>query len=110
MASKMTRYQPAAPALVEQREAQRRPVFITRASVRRHKQAPAEAALHDLSAYGCRIAVSEEQQTGERIWLRFQGGMPVAATVVWSKDGLSGCRFDEPIERSLVRALTLMVD
>ncbi|MBR0552884.1 PilZ domain-containing protein [Stakelama marina] len=110
MASKMTRYQPAAPALVDQRAEPRHPVFITRASVRRHSEPPIEAALHDLSAYGCRIACSEEPDAGDRIWLRFQGGMPIAATVIWSNQGFAGCRFDEPIERSLVRALTLRTD
>ncbi|WNO53955.1 PilZ domain-containing protein [Stakelama saccharophila] len=105
----MTQYRPVGPALVEQRRAPRHPVFVTRATTRRHKQEAVEARLCDLSAYGCRLA-GDDQPDGERLWLRFEGSMPVAATAVWSRDGMVGCRFDEPIDRKLVRALTLTVD
>ena len=35
------------------------------------------------------------------------GGAAVAATVMWREDEGLGCRFDAPIERTLMRKLVL---
>ncbi|GAA0735644.1 PilZ domain-containing protein [Sphingomonas japonica] len=110
MASRATQYRPVAPAQADARRAPRHRVVVTRASVRRHGAAAVEAVLDDLSIYGCRVSVAELDPVGERLWLRFEGGMPVAATVIWATDGRMGCRFDQPIARQLARALTLAFD
>ena len=107
MASRATQYRPVAPALADARTAPRHRVVVTRATIRRHGDPAIEAVLDDLSIYGCRVSVTELDAVGERLWLRFEGGMPVAATVVWATEGRMGCRFDEPIARQLARALTL---
>jgi hypothetical protein len=107
MASRATQYRPVAPALREQRQSARHIVELSGATIRRHGDQSASAELRDLSIYGCRIACDEPLRAGERVWLRFEGSMPVAANVVWSDGGMTGCRFDVPLARSLLRTLTL---
>ncbi len=107
MASKASRYVAAEPASIERREGTRLSVMITDATVRLHAAEAVAATLSDLSAYGCRVASAGEHQTGDRVWVRLGGGLPIAATVAWSADGLTGCRFDEALAREILRALTL---
>lgn len=107
MASRATQYRPVGPAACEHRDEVRYSVELARAGVRRPGDHPVIARLRDLSIYGCRIAMDDGLVAGDRIWLRLEGSMPVPATVVWSEGGTTGCRFDEPIARSLLRLLTL---
>jgi hypothetical protein len=107
MASRVTQFRRVAPASVEQRGSVRHPVSVSRASVRRHGTEPADALLQDISIFGCRIQAELDAAPGERLWLRFPGGLPVGATVVWADNGFTGCRFDTPIDRAAVRALAL---
>lgn len=107
MASRWSAYRPCEPASIEQRGAVRYPVLVTRATIRAHGEQPATATLKDLSTFGCRLSTAGNYDQGERVWLRLSGGLPVSATVVWTADGLAGCRFDEPIGREVVRSLTL---
>jgi hypothetical protein len=109
MPAQASRYRTPEAAAVEQRAEPRLKLSIKRASLRRHGKDAIEALLHDLSIYGCRVASAVSPKEGERLWLRFDGQMPIAATVVWGADGMLGCRFDEPIDRSLMRALTLRI-
>lgn len=108
MASRVSQYRKVEPALVEYRGALRHPVFITSTTVRRYGEAAGEAILQDLSVYGCRVASDALHDVGERLWLRLSSSMPIAATVVWRNGEVVGCRFDAPIERTLVRSLTLL--
>ena len=82
---------------------------MTRATATKRGGRPLEATLQDLSIYGCRVAACAKHGEGERLWLRFDDNLPVAATVVWNDGEHIGCRFDAPIERSLVRQLTLVI-
>ncbi len=109
MASKGSQFRSVVPALVEQRNVDRHIVEMKRASVRRHGLRPVDAQLHDISVYGCRVHSTLEVHAGDRLWLRFPGGLPVAATVVWYDNGFTGCRCDKPIERGIVRGLALQV-
>ena len=82
----------------------REPVLsVAHASVKRHRK----AALHQLSIYGCHLASRIEAEQGEPLTLRFDRSAPIAATVVWCANGLIGARFDQPIEREMMRSLTL---
>ena len=105
-----SRYRSVAPALAEQRQAFRHAVILQRASVRHHAACAHDAELLDLSIYGCRIATQADFEANDRLWLRFEGSRPIAATAVWCKDSHIGCRFDAPIEKTLFRTLTLVVD
>ena len=107
MASRASRYPAAEPASLERRDTPRMAVLITDATVRRHAAEAVTATLGDLSAYGCRVASDGEHAAGDRVWIRLRGGLPIAATVVWSADGLTGCRFDQGLARETLRALTL---
>ena len=103
-------YRKVAPARLDQRTIARHPVLIKRATVRGHGRHPAEAELVDLSIYGCRLAVDADYKIADRLWLRFAGESPVSASAVWAEGGELGCRFDQPLNRALFRALTLMLD
>lgn len=92
---------------VDKRRAPRLPVVISRATVRRKNEQPADAVLHDLSIYGCRVMSPVKLNEGEALTLRFAGTTPVAAKVVWSDGIFTGCRFDAPIANSVFRAFTL---
>ncbi|WHU00788.1 PilZ domain-containing protein [Sphingomonas sp. NIBR02145] len=109
MATKFSQYRAVAPALVEQRAATRHRILVTRATLTKRGNKPVEAMLHDLSVYGCRLACEAPHGTGDKVWLNLPDGAPVPATVVWNNGTHIGCRFDEPIERSLVRQLTLVI-
>jgi len=91
----------------DKRRAPRLPVVISRATVRRKDAQPADAVLHDLSIYGCRVMSPVKLNEGEALTLRFAGTTPVAAKVVWSDGIFTGCRFDAPISKSVFRAFTL---
>ncbi len=107
MASAASAYRKVEPARIEQRQVARHQVVVRRATVRGHGRQPVEAELVDLSIYGCRLLVEAAYKADERLWLRFEGGNPVAATAIWADGDALGCRFDEPLDRALFRALTL---
>lgn len=64
-----------------------------------------EAALVDISTYGCRLRGPDVEETGDHVRLKLGHGPAVPATVVWRGEGLVGCRFDRPIATSLMRAM-----
>jgi len=107
MASMATQYRTVQAASLDSRSAYRHPVQVTRATARAHGQKPSDATLCDLSTYGCRILSAVEHPPGERLWLRLNGGMPLAATVIWCSEGRIGCRFDEVLPREQMRKFTL---
>jgi hypothetical protein len=107
MASKATQFRTAEPAAVEQRGALRLAVAISGASVRKLSAQPDDATLRDLSVYGCRIETDGGYATGDRIWIRLSGSLPIGGEVMWATDGLIGCRFDVPIARALLRTVVL---
>jgi hypothetical protein len=109
VATHLSQFRAVTPALVEQRRAERFPVSVTRAVVRKPGSAPVEATLHDLSIYGCRFETRVEFAADEALTLRLDGRDAVEAAVVWCKDGFVGCRFATPISRGLVRDLTLTI-
>lgn len=78
---------------------------VIHASVKRQRK----AALHQLSIYGCRLGSRIEAEAGEPLTLRFDRSAPVSATVIWCADGVIGARFDQPIEREMMRSLSLRI-
>lgn len=109
MATRFSQYRSVAPALVEHRAAPRHRVQVTRATLAKRGNAPVDAELHDLSIYGCRFACRTRFAEGDRLWLRFGEDLPIAATAIWNDGDYLGCRFDAPIDRRLVRSLTLVI-
>lgn len=110
MASSVRRILPVMPDTDERRTESRVVVSVGRASVRKISEQPAHAALVDLSIYGCKIRSPLDHAADERVWLRLAGTTPIHATVVWTEKGLAGCRFDDPIDNSLFRSLTLSMN
>ena len=95
------------PARLEHRDGLRHPVLFGKVTVRRHAQRSLSALLVDLSVYGCRILHEGRVKAGDRVWLRLAGSETIGATVVWSEGDRLGCKFDNNLNRSLFRALTL---
>ena len=52
---------------------------VTRATLAKRNNPPIDAELHDLSIYGCRFACRTRYREGDRLWLRFGDGLPIAA-------------------------------
>ncbi len=108
MSYQFSKFRRVAPALVEQRIAMRHMVQLTPATIRRHAAQPVEGLLEDLSAYGCRVIVDGKFMAGDRLWVRLAENVPMSATAVWYEQGKLGCRFDEPLDRNILRELTLV--
>lgn len=99
------------PALIEQRQVYRHPVQIQRTAIRQNSKSGKTfkaGELVDISIYGCRISCDTKFADGTRLCLRFEGSSAIAATTIWCKDGSIGCRFDEKLDHSLFRSLTLI--
>jgi hypothetical protein len=109
MASRATQYRAVAAASFEQRAEPRHRVCLSRATVRRNGKGAIDAQLYDISIYGCRVSCVDALPVDERIWVRLAGGLPIAAMIVWCSEGFAACRFDVPIDRAVVRALTIGV-
>lgn len=103
-----SQFRAVTPALIEQRKAYRHPVQIQKAAIRQHGRTANTGELVDLSIYGCRVASNSRFAEGIRVWLRFEGSSPIAATAIWCRDGHVGCRFDATLDRALFRSLTLI--
>lgn len=95
------------PARLEQRQELRHPVLLGKVAVRKHAERPISASLVDVSVYGCRVLFDGGVKAGDRLWLRLAGSEPIGATAVWSDGERLGCKFDDMLDRSLFRALTL---
>jgi hypothetical protein len=64
-----------------------------------------EAALLDVSIFGCRLRGDGLERLGDHVRLQLAPGAPTAATIAWREDGAIGCRFDRPIATALMRVL-----
>jgi hypothetical protein len=107
VATRFSQYRTPEAASLEQRAEPHLKLSLTHASARRYGKAAIDALLHDLSIYGCRMAAKTRAAAGERLWLSFENRSPVSATIVWNNDGMIGCRFDTPIERAMLRSISL---
>jgi PilZ domain-containing protein len=107
VATRVSQYRAMVPILTEQRGAPRHRVHVTRATLTKRGNLPVEAMLHDLSIYGCRLLLRSKHAEGDLLWLSLDGHDPIAAIVVWNDGAQLGCRFENPIARSLLRSLTL---
>lgn len=77
------------------------------AEVRGGDTAPLAGELGEVSAYGCRVILPAGSALDGAIQLSIDGYPPVPAQVVWNRAGVLACRFDAPIARDRLRALTI---
>ena len=105
MASRATAYRPM--VAVERTEGVRRGTRPTNASVRGLGDDSCDATITEISVYGCRLSCDAAAGADQGISIRLGGSLPIPARVVWAKDGMLGCRFDQPIGRALLRSLTI---
>lgn len=109
MATRLTLERRIEPALVEHRAAARRPSAQIDMTVCDGDAVPVPAMLLDVSPFGCRFLTAGPLATGDQLLLRFAQGEEAAADVIWREAGTVGCRFRDPVERTLVRRLTLSI-
>ncbi|MBW4332030.1 PilZ domain-containing protein [Stakelama sp. CBK3Z-3] len=107
MTAQAQRHTASPEADFEQRATPRQRAFLARARMGTPGEPPSEAALLDISIYGCRLAIDTGEAHGASVEILLAGSNPIAATVIWNENGRIGCRFDEPIDRLLVRSLNL---
>ncbi len=105
-----SQYRAVEPARIEKRKVYRHPVQLQRTAIRKAGYEAEKAELVDVSIYGCRISTDVFLKPDDRVWLRFMDCRPVAATAIWCENGHVGCRFDESMDHSLFRALTLITE
>lgn len=67
----------------------------------------AEVMIHNLSATGALIQSSAALVVGDRIEIELPHTGNRTAQIVWSDDGLYGCRFDEPLSKGAISAALL---
>jgi len=58
---------------------------------------PASFALHDISEGGLKGEGAADLVPGNKVHVRFEGGILVPAVVKWAKDGLVGLAFIDPV-------------
>lgn len=92
---------------VERRRELRHRVLVSGGAPSQAGDDPTECVLLDLSIYGCRLQSSADYAPGDSLRLRLAGWPAVDGEVVWIRDGLIACRFDDPISREMLRSLTL---
>lgn len=66
-----------------------------------------EATVHNLSRSGLLVACDAPLAKGEEITVEFASGTRHLAEVVWTDDGLCGCRFAQPLTRGEISAALL---
>lgn len=59
--------------------------------------APRDVAMEDVSQTGCRISGAPDLAAGDMIRIGLAGIGAQAAEVIWADDGMTGCRFDQPL-------------
>jgi hypothetical protein len=57
---------------------------------------PLPARLVNLSRHGCRVILPHSFDAAQLLRLEVPGWPRLAARVIWSQDGRTGCRFEEP--------------
>lgn len=69
--------------------------------------ATGNVTLLNLSTTGVLLRTPEKLRLGERVRLSFPDRHRVTATVVWTGEGLFGCRFETPVSQATVSAASL---
>ncbi len=67
----------------------------------------AEVLIHNLSETGALIHSSAALEVGDRIDIDLPHAGGRVATIVWSDDGLYGCRFETPLSKGAMSAAML---
>ncbi len=104
-----SKYRTPDPARVDQRQDKRHIVMLRKASVRRKPTEVYEAKISEISVYGCRLFTKAPFDVGDAITLNLPVKDDICAVVVWREDGLMGCRFDEALDREILRQMTLHI-
>lgn len=84
--------------------APRQSVFLNATVERFGGSAPTRHRIRDLSTGGVRIDQAGALQVGSTVLVTVGALEAVGATVIWSKDGLAGLRFAQPINPDDARA------
>lgn len=104
-----SQYRTPDPARVDQRQEKRHIVLLRKSSVRKNSTKSYEAQIAELSIYGCRLFTSARYCIGDAVTVSLSEDVIIAAKAVWCERGRIGCRFNEPLDRDVLRQLTLHI-
>ncbi len=108
MALSNTRFRRVEAAAIDRRSAPRWLVQISSQALCRSGDISTTAELHDISVFGCRLAVDREFSEGEELHISLGDYEPVVATAIWQRGYEMGCRFLHPIDAQILRSLVLL--
>lgn len=91
--------------LPEHRASMRRIVNLA-ATLRENGAIGHKALVTNLSESGCQIHWDTRIDQGAEVFVKLTARPPLRATIIWSKDGISGCRFATPLTTTAILALT----
>ncbi len=104
-----SQYRTPDPARVDQRQEKRHIVMLRKSSLRKKSTEAYEARIAELSIYGCRLFTDATFAIGDVVMVSLNDCNTISAKAVWLEDGRIGCRFDQPLDREVLRLLTLHI-
>ena len=104
-----SQYRTPDPARVDQRQVSRHIVLLRKSTVRKKSAQAFEARIAELSIYGCRLFTDAVFAIGDAVTVSLDDCNTISAKAVWQEDGRIGCRFDEPLDREVLRLMTLHI-
>jgi PilZ domain len=104
-----SQYRTPDPARVDQRQEKRHIVLLRKSSVRKNSTKLHEAQIAELSIYGCRLFTTAHFSIGDDITVSLHDDIIISAKAVWLEKGRVGCRFNEPLDRDVLRRMTLHI-
>jgi hypothetical protein len=91
--------------LPEHRASMRRVVNLA-ATLRESGAVNHKAFVTNLSESGCQIHWTAQLEKGAEVFVKLTAQLPLRATIMWSKDGASGCEFATPLTEAAILGLT----
>lgn len=104
-----SQYRTPDPARIDQRQDKRHLVMLRKSELHKEASKPYEAQIAELSIYGCRLFTDAEFAAGDAVMVSLTDQNIVSAKAIWQEDGRVGCRFDEPLDREVLRKMTLNI-
>ncbi|HYI38920.1 MAG TPA: PilZ domain-containing protein [Allosphingosinicella sp.] len=91
--------------LPEHRGSMRRIVNLA-ATLRENGAIGHKALITNLSESGCQIHWDAQIEEGAEVFVKLTTQFPLRATIMWSKDGIAGCKFATPLTATAILGLT----
>lgn len=104
-----SKYRTPDPARIDARTDKRHIVLLRKTTISQKSAKAYEAQISELSLYGCRIFTDAIFAAGDAVTVTLSETTNITAKAVWQENGCMGCRFDEPLDREVLRQMTLHI-